>query len=153
MRSLYNQGIAVDGANGSDSHGKARKVEAAYTALELLGRFKTARNRAGQDFREELMRRAKDQIYTYVEDALRTRNGEPLRLLADLVDNKGVKSLDAFALIEFCLTKPHTYRFTFKELRDGYAKSIRLKPPYDENITKRLRRLIRIFGIKTRKGQ
>ena len=96
---------------------------------------------------------AKEQIYTYIENALKTSNGEPLRLLADILDNKIAKSDDAFALIEFCLTKPHTHIFTFKELRDGFAHLMNLKPPYDEAIEKRLRRLISVFGIRIRKRQ
>ena len=153
-RAWQNQLVATEGATIHKKYVKARIVRFSWLVMKTKqAQIENDPNNKLIEGWKAVAQVTRAEVTKYIDDALETNDANSLRLLAEVIQNVEPKSTDALLLIQFCQTKPHDYIFTFKEVMAAYANFQSLMPPYDEAIEKRVRRLIKIFGIRIRKRQ
>lgn len=96
---------------------------------------------------------ARADLNKFIDDAFTTKDWKGIGLLSEVLKNAEPVSGDALTLINFCGSKSYDYVFSFKEMLNAYALGMGLTPPFDEAIEQRVRRLIKIFGVRIHKRQ
>jgi hypothetical protein len=149
-----NKVVATAGVTANKNYLKARLVRFAWQVMKAKqAQIENEPNNPVIEGWKAVAQITRTEINKFIDDALETNDAKSLRLLAEVLESVEPRSTDALLLINFCQSKPHDYIFTFKELLQGYAAGMKLTHPFDEAIEQRVRRLIKIFGIRIHKRQ